>query len=115
MSRHSSDISIRQAQANGTAAAAAVSVTGNAGKITTEALTTAGLAAYTLTITNPNFTASDIVLNNVANGTNTQGTITVGRVTPAAGSCVILIQNTHATQALNGTLVVGFLIVHAPQ
>ena len=115
MSRHSSDVSFRQVQANGTAAAAAVSVAGNSGKITTEALTTACLAAYTLTITNPNFNAADIVFANVAHGTSTAGTVVVGRITPAAGSCVILIQNVHATVAVNGTLVVSFLIVHPAQ
>lgn len=96
---------------SGTAAATAGAATLNNrfGVITTEALTTAQNAIYTLTITNSAIRASDIVFVSVANGTNTQGTPVVTRVQPAAGSLVILISNLHASaQALNGTLLISF-------
>jgi len=115
MSRISADTSIRQVMANGTAVAGAVTVAGNAGKITTEALTTAGLAAYTLTITNTNITAADIPWISFALGSSTAGTPVLGRVTPGAGTIVVVIQNVHATVALNGTLVISYMLVHAPQ
>ncbi len=83
----------------------------DSGTITTEALTTAGLADYTFTLTNSQITAASKVFVTVANGTNTQGTLGVGTVTPGSGSCVIMIHNLHATQALNGTLKLGFFTV----
>jgi len=96
----------------GTAAAGAVTYAGPTGAITTEALTTAQDASYTLTITNSYSLATDIVLVSVANGTNTQGTTVVTKVTPANGSIVIVVTNKHATaQALNGTLVISFATI----
>jgi hypothetical protein len=100
----------------GTATATAGAATLNArqGKVTTESLTTAQNADYTLTLTNSQIAAGDIVLVSLANGTNTQGTPIISRVTPAAGSAVIVVGNRHGTsQALNGTLVVSFVVVKA--
>jgi hypothetical protein len=96
------------------ATAGAATLSKYSGKITSEALTTAQNAIYTLTLTNTKIAAADIVLASVANGTNTQGTPMVGAVTAAAGSVVILIINKHATaQAFNGTIVVSFVVVKA--
>lgn len=92
-----------------TATAGAATLDNRFGKVTSEALTTAQNAIYTLTITNPSIRATDIVFASVANGTNTQGSPVVTRVQPAAGSLVILVANLHASaQALNGTIVVSF-------
>lgn len=96
-----------------TASAGAATVNKMAGVVTSESLTTAGLAAYTLTLTNSVIAAADMVFVSVADGSNTQGTVVVGRVTPGSGSCTILIQNVHASQALNGTVVISFLVVKA--
>lgn len=97
-----------------TATAGAATLNATAGKITTENLTTAQNAIYTLTLTNSAIAAADIVMVSVANGTNTQGTPMVGRVTPAAGSVVIQVINKHETaEALNGTLVVSFVVAKA--
>jgi hypothetical protein len=97
-----------------TATAGAATLAALNGKITTEALTTAQDVNYTLTITNSRIAAADIVLASVANGTNTQGTPIIVRVTPAAGSVVIIVRNAHeSAQALNGTLVVSFSTVKA--
>ena len=92
-----------------TATAGAATVAAQTGKVTTEALTTAQNAFYTLTITNAEIAAADVVVASVANGTNTQGTPMIEKVTPGAGSVVIRVCNKHATaEALNGTLVVSF-------
>ena len=92
-----------------TATAGAATLAIRFGKITTEALTTAQDASYTLTITNTQIAATDHVFVSVANGTNSQGTTVVTKVTPAAGSLVIIVTNKHASaQALNGTLVISY-------
>jgi hypothetical protein len=93
-----------------TASSGAATLSKNAGVITTEALTTAGLADYTLTLTNTAIAAADQLMVSVGNGSNTQGDPVVGAVTPGAGSAVIVIRNAHATQALNGTLRISFVL-----
>ena len=99
------------ARQDGTAASGAVSTTLPTGVITSEALTTAAGADYTLTITNQNFKTTSLVLANVGNGTSTTGVPDMSSVTPGAGTCVIVVQNIHATAALNGTLKIGFVII----
>lgn len=97
-----------------TATTGAATATGTAGKVTTESLTTAQNANYTLTITNTDVAAADLAFASVANGTNTQGTPVVLRVTPGAGTLTIVIRNAHdSAQAFNGTLVVSFFVVKA--
>lgn len=98
----------------GTTSSSAVTINDLVGLITTEALTTAQNAIETITLTNSKIAVGDLVFVTVANGTNTQGTMVVSEVTPAAGSCTILIANKHATsEAANGTLKVGFMVVKA--
>jgi SOS-response transcriptional repressor LexA len=105
---------ITRAVGAGTAASSAVTLSALQGKVTSEALTTAQNAIYTLTLTNDQIAAGDIVLASVANGTNTQGTPIIGRIQPGAGSVVIQVINQHASaQALNGTVVVSFVVVKA--
>lgn len=95
-----------------TASSGAVTLHKKAGVITSEALTTAQNALYTLTLTNKKITASSIVLATVQNGTNTQGTPMITKITPAAGSVVIIIANKHASaEALNGSIKVAFIVV----
>jgi hypothetical protein len=97
-----------------TATAGAATLANRFGKVTSEALTTAQNAIYTLTITNTAIRATDLVMASVANGTNTQGTPVITRVQPANGSLVILVSNLHASaQALNGTIVVSFAALGA--
>lgn len=94
----------------GTAAATAGAATlaSRTGKITSESLSTAAGATYTLTITDTEIAAADIVMASVAMGTATTGQPAIMRITPAAGSVVIILQNLHASAALNGTIVVSF-------
>jgi len=83
----------------------------DAGVITSEALTTAAGAAYTLTLTNSSIAAADQVFASFANGTNTQGTLSLGTVTPGSGSVVIKVNNIHASEALNGTIKIAFMVL----
>ena len=99
---------------NATATAGAATANGVIGKITSEALTTAQNGVYTLTLTNSNIAAADIVGAQVANGTNTQGSPVITRVQPAAGSVVILVANLHGSaQAFNGTIVISYEVIKA--
>jgi hypothetical protein len=84
-----------------------------AGVVTSEALTTAAAASYTLTLTNTVVAATDLVFVSVQNGTNTQGIPLVSTVTPGSESVVIVINNQHATDAFNGTIKISFLVVKA--
>lgn len=93
-----------------TAAAGAATLNKQAGRITSEALTTAAGADYTLTLTNSLIAATSVVMVSVDNGTNTTVGLAVNRVTPGAGTVVILIRNTHASGALNGTVVISFVV-----
>lgn len=97
-----------------TATAGAATLNSTQGKVTSESLTTAQNAIYTLTITNSAVAASDIAMASVANGTNSAGTPMIGKVTPGASSLVIEVINKHATAvAFNGTVVVSFTVVKA--
>lgn len=101
-------------QKNNTATATAGAATSNAsgsGVVTSEALTTAAGATYTLTLTNDMIAAADTVFASVALGTATTGMPAVTTVAPAAGSVVVIVQNIHASAALNGTIKISFLVV----
>lgn len=88
----------------GTAASGAVTAQGLWLDITTESLTTAAAAEYTLTLTDARITANSFVWASVGLGSSTAGTPGIGGITPAAGSCVITVTNLHASNAFNGTL-----------
>ncbi|MDE2426235.1 MAG: hypothetical protein KGO96_10065 [Elusimicrobia bacterium] len=94
-----------------TATAGAATLNKMAGVITSESLTTGAGADYTLTLTNSDIAAADQVYASVQLGTATTGTPAVAMVTPAAGSAVIVVQNIHASAALNGTIKISFLVV----
>jgi len=96
-----------------TATAGAATLSKMAGVVTSESLTTAAAAAYTLTLTNTVIAATDLVFVSVANGTNSAGIPVVGRVTPGSGSCTILIENQHGADAFNGTIKISFLVIKA--
>lgn len=83
-----------------------------AGVVTTEGLTTVGGSSQALTITNTLCAAADIVLVSYMGGTNTTRNITFAAV-PGAGSFVVTVYNNTAATALNGTLILGFLLIKA--
>ena len=84
---------------------------GFAGVVTTESLTTAAGAELSYTITNNKVKSSSIVLPSVSNGTNTTVAASVCTVTPANGSFVVVVSNTHESAAFDGTLKINFVIV----
>ena len=91
----------------GTSASAAITLNCEAFNITTESLTTAAGAEYTLTMTNNKIGPNSIVLFTVGKGTTTQGTMIAGGATTSAGSAVLVMTNAHASEALNGTLIIS--------
>lgn len=93
------------------ATAGAATLAKPAGKITSEALTTAAGASYTLTLTNSEIDAADIVLASVQLGTATEGTPQIVTVTVTANTAVIVVKNIHATEAFDGTIVISFLVI----
>lgn len=103
---------VRPDGATATAVAGAATLSKQSGVITSEALTTAALVAYTLTLTNTLIAATSIVLVSIANGTNSAGSPDVALVTPGAGSATIQVFNRHATVAFNGTVVISFLVLN---
>lgn len=100
---------IDQGTKTATAVAGAATLNKLSGVVTSEALVTAAAALYTLTITDSAISATDLVLVTVQNGTNTTGAPDVITATPAAGSLVIVIRNSHLSVAFNGTLKIGFV------
>lgn len=106
-------LSIDKGTKTATATAGAATLNKGSGKITTELITTAAAATYTLTLTNSRIAAADTVFVSVANGTNSAGAPTIQSVTPGAGSVVIVIRNAHASAAFNGTLVISFAVFKA--
>jgi hypothetical protein len=93
-----------------TATAGAATLSSLGGRITSEALVTAAGGTYVLTITDAQVAAADQAFASVAYGTATTGSPVVTRVQPGAGTLVIVIQNVHASAALNGTLSVNFAV-----
>lgn len=95
-----------------TATAGAATCSDYIGLITTEALTTAQNALYTLVITNTKVAAGDLCFVTVGNGTNTAGTPVLTKVTTTANTITLLVANLHASAvAFNGTLKIGFMLV----
>lgn len=90
-----------------TATAGAATLNANAGVVTSESLTTAAGATYTLTITNANIAAADVVQASVT--TAGTGMPTIAKVTPAAGSLVVVVQNIHASVAFNAVIKIAFV------
>jgi hypothetical protein len=95
----------------GTATATSGAATLNAlqGIITTEALTTAAGAEYTLTLTNSQIGANDFVLA-TADAATSAGTPGIGGCTVTAGQVVITVTNLHAANAFNAAIKIGFRV-----
>lgn len=96
---------------NATGASNAATSNGVAGEVTTESLSTAAGGEAIYTITNSKVKAGDIVLVNVRNGTNTTVAAIATVSSVANGSFVVYVSNLHASVALNGTLVIQYVVV----
>lgn len=81
------------------------------GIITTESATTAAAATFTETITNTVVAATDVCLASVT--TTGTGTPVITKVTPAAGSLVVIVGNVHASAAFNAVLLITFVCFKA--
>lgn len=96
-----------------TATAGAATLNDPSGIITTENLTTAAGATYTLTLTNSAIDANSLVMVNVSNGTNTTGVPVVSTVTATLHQVVIVILNAATITAFSGgTLKIGFTVTN---
>lgn len=95
----------------GVALAGAATLNQGAGFVTSESLTTATGATYTLTLTNSFIDANTMIFVDAALGTSTQGTPDPTVVNNGAGSATILVKNIDATNAFNGTIKIGFFLV----
>jgi hypothetical protein len=97
---------VRLACGTATGTSNASTLANKCGTITTESATTAAGGTFTETITDTVVAASDICFASVtSSGT---GNPAVMKVTPAAGSLVVIIQNIHASAAFNATLLISF-------
>jgi hypothetical protein len=99
---------------SGTATAAAGAATCNHQLcvITTEALTTAAAADYTLTLTNTYADVGGLVFVSVGQGTNTTVPCFWHSISITADNTIqIKVRNAHASAALNGTLVINVLVL----
>lgn len=94
------------------ASAGAATLNQPSGIVTSESLTTAaaGAATYTLTITNNQVIATDIVQCTLGFGTNTAGTPVLVSAVAGAGQIVCKVMNAHPSAALNGTLTFAYVI-----
>jgi len=105
-------VSLGKGKKTASATAGAATLHQPSGVITSEALTTAAdsAATYTLTITNSQVIATDIVQVTLGSGTNTAGTPVLVSAVAAAGSIVCKVMNVHPSAALNGTLTFAFVV-----
>ncbi len=99
------------AKATGTEAANAVTASGTAGVITTSALTTAAAGTYAVTWTNTFIAADSVVLVTLMGGTNTTPGVQVSATAGAGTSSITITNNDVAAAALNGTLILGFVVL----
>jgi hypothetical protein len=102
--------SVDVATSTGTSTSSAATVNAQTGVITTEALTTAAGATYTMVLTNSYIKAGSVVQVSIGKGTATTGVPTVAWVTTTASTATIIIQNIDAAVALNGTIKIAFAV-----
>ena|ERR1700677_309822 len=98
------------AKVNGTEASNAVTASGNAGLITTSALTTAAGSTYSITWTNTKITATSVIGLTIQGGTNTVQSIQF-TCAPGTGTATLVINNIGPTNALNGTIFIGYSVL----
>jgi hypothetical protein len=97
------------------AAPGTVTCNGYRGNITTTVLTAGATSITTYTINN-SFAAATSVLSCDLQAYSgvffTNGQPQIGTCAPGAGTITLTIVNPHATQALNGTIQIGFLLTN---
>ena len=99
------------AKANGTESGNAVTASGNAGVITTSALSTAGAANYAITWTNTKITATSVIALTIQGGTNSSTQNITFTCVPGSSTATLTIYNNTAATALNGTIFIGYSVL----
>lgn len=94
----------------GTSSAGAITANNQRAVITTESLTTAAGADYTLTWTNSFITTASLVMVTLGEGSNTRG-IGPPRVTVSSGSVTIKVRNIETINAFNGTILFHCIVL----
>lgn len=89
-----------------------VTVSANAGVITTFSQSAAAGASATFAVTNTKVSTTSVVLVSIVNYAGTTG-IPIVRVNGGAGDGTfnVLVRNVHASEALNGVLTISFLVL----
>ncbi len=96
--------------ATATASAGAATCNAMIGSVTTESLSTAGGAEYTLTLTNSKIGANDFVLASV-DALSSAGTPGIGGCKVSAGQVVITVTNLSAS-AFDNAIKINFVVVN---
>lgn len=102
--------SIVLAKTNGTESGNAVTASGMSGVITTSALTTAAAGSYAITWTNTFISATSTIHLTDHGGTNTRQSFRM-KVVPGSGSATLTIYNNEPSNALNGTILIGYTVL----
>lgn len=97
-------------KATGTVIAGAVTINAQAGTINSGALTTAAGATEAITLTNSSIIPTSNIQLTVAGGTNTVAAIVAWHAAPGTGSVVVNLTNLDATDPLDGTVLIDFLV-----
>ena len=92
----------------GTESSNAVTISKQAGVITTVGLTTTQFNTETITLTNTLIGTSSVVIASIMGGSNTTPGVTVS-ATAGSGTSTIVLTNTNSA-ALNGTVIIGFAV-----
>jgi hypothetical protein len=79
--------------------------------VAAKVVTSSALTTDTITVTNSAILATSVATASLrTDGTNSAGTPKIKSVTPGAGSLAIVVHNDHATDALNGTLKISYVV-----
>lgn len=99
-----------------TASSNAATMTTLAGVYTTASLTTAaGAAATAQVITISGLAATDVAIASIVGGTNTTVGAIVSKAVVTANTLTLTLANLAPSAALNGTLIVSFLVIKASE
>lgn len=105
-----SDAQVVSDKNTATSAAGAVTLHATQGVVTTESLSAAAGATYTLTLTNRHInTGSSLILS--VNPLSSAGSPGILNYVTSAGSAAIKVQNFHASTALNNSIAIHFLVM----
>lgn len=103
-------LGVIQTVAQATNIGTATTLNARRGQLTTQAADAAAAAENDFTFTNSFIRATSVVVLSFTYGG--AGTPIVQAVSMAAGSCTIRITNLHATNALDGALVINFAVLN---